>query len=110
MTDLPNWVYDVIIELQRWNDEHPNLYTSTGGTEGYFRTEKCGCEALGMVPDEVRAEAKVIAEYLRHADGCSGCGPQSKGPWIHTCELSRGDTDEERQSTCKACAAEAEQP
>jgi hypothetical protein len=68
MTDLPNWVYDVVIELQRWNYEHPNLYTSAGGIEGYFRTEKCGCEALELVPENVRQWAIAIRDYQRQRE------------------------------------------
>lgn len=115
MSDLPNWVYDVVIELQRWSYEHPKLYAQYAGSNEYQRVDKCGCEALQLVPEEVLAEAKVIRAYVDHSDNCSGCGPGKPestdvGPWIHTCNLTNLGLTTERQARCKACAAEGERP
>lgn len=65
MTDLPNWVYDLIIDLERWRDEHPALYAQYAGSDEYRKVEQCGCSPLDHVPDEVLARARVIREYLR---------------------------------------------
>jgi len=64
VTDLPPWVYDVVIELQRWRDEHPKLYRYVG-VDVYEKAEMCGDEALAKVPAEVQAAAEAIAAYLR---------------------------------------------
>ena len=65
MGELPNWVYDVIIELDRWRDEHPKLYAQYGGTRDYQPVDACGCRALDHVPPDVLARAQAIREYLR---------------------------------------------
>lgn len=67
MAELPNWVYDVVIELQRWSDEHPKLYFHRYDSQ-YVTPEGCGCEALNHVPGEVKAIALAIAEYRRQAE------------------------------------------
>jgi hypothetical protein len=68
MSDLPNWVYDVVIELERWGYEHPKLFAQYAGSNEYQKVDDCGCHALTMVPDEVRAAAKVIRAYVSDAD------------------------------------------
>jgi hypothetical protein len=64
MSDLPNWVYDLIMATQEWGDVHPS---SKGAP--------CGCEGLAFVPDDVKAKAQAIAEYKRH-EPCH-CDPLS---------------------------------
>lgn len=58
--ELPTWVYDVIVELQQWAHVHPKLYQQAAGGD-YVKADACGCEALELVPAEVRAAAKVYA-------------------------------------------------
>lgn len=67
MTDLPNWVYDVVIELQRWADEHPKLYRYMAEND-YQPFPDCGCEALERVPEDVRERAKAIRAYVSDVD------------------------------------------
>lgn len=67
MSDLPNWVYDVVMALQKWSDEHPQLHAEYWTPQGHkmLRVEgACGCEALTPVPDEVKNQARVLAGYL----------------------------------------------
>ena len=66
MSDLPNWIYDVVMALQRWNEEHGELYMKCFG-DRFVRQEGC-CLALDLVPVEIRQQAKVIAEYQRRAE------------------------------------------
>ena len=46
MRELPRWVYDVVMALDRWADEHPTLFVQHFA-DGYVRAERCGCEAHG---------------------------------------------------------------
>jgi hypothetical protein len=68
---LPNWVYDVVVELERWADEHPVLCAETFdcNTGGFVmaRVDDCGCRALSLVPLEVRGHAAILAGYLSRA-------------------------------------------
>lgn len=67
---LPSWVYDVVIELQKWHDFHPKLQAEFYDQEhGDFRlkpVDDCGCKPLDHVPDQVKAEARVVAAYVEH--------------------------------------------
>lgn len=65
MAELPNWVYDVIIELERWRDEHPTLYAQYAGSNEYRKVDDCGCRPLDHIPPDVLAHAHTIREYLR---------------------------------------------
>ncbi len=72
MSDLPNWVYDVVMTLERWRDEHPTLHADLYSMEaGKHVMQKLGddggCAALGLVPVEVRERAQAIREYTRAA-------------------------------------------
>lgn len=65
MAELPNWIYDVIIELERWRDEHSKLYAQFAGSNEYQAVDDCGCRPLDHVPPDVLAQAHAIREYLR---------------------------------------------
>jgi hypothetical protein len=67
MTELPNWVYDVVMDLQA-QQSHPKLLFTSGGFEGTAKYEWCPCMALGFVPAEVKAKAAAIAAYRREAE------------------------------------------
>jgi hypothetical protein len=71
MGELPPWVYDVVIELQRWNDVHPKLYAEVldGGEFVKQRVDDCGCKPLDLVPDDVKERAKSIGQYLAAKNG-----------------------------------------
>lgn len=59
---LPNWVYDLVIDLDAHTD-HPKLLFTSGGFEGTAQYEWCPCNALNRVPGEVKDRARVIAAY-----------------------------------------------
>ena len=68
MSELPAWVYDVVMAMEKWSYEHPRLFVE------YFNQEAgkhvmqpavgCGCAALDFVPKEVRDYARAIAAYM----------------------------------------------
>lgn len=57
---VPNWVYDVVMALQKWNEEHPQLLFERFDGE-FVAPEGCGCAALDHVPDVVKDYARVLA-------------------------------------------------
>lgn len=67
---LPAWVYDVVIDLQRWADNHPPLHAEyldqSSGEHRLQPVDDCGCKPLDHVPDEVKADARIVAAYLDH--------------------------------------------
>lgn len=65
MGELPNWVYDLINEVERQRDVHPALYVQPAGSAGYRRYDWCSCALLDLVPEDVRRDAAAIREYLR---------------------------------------------
>lgn len=64
MTDLPNWVIDLVMELQREESVHPELFQMVPGRD-YVHYEWCPAAALWFVPDDVKATAVAIAAYRR---------------------------------------------
>lgn len=71
MADLPNWVYDLVMDLQRWEDEHPTLYAQYAGSDAFQKVSECGCGALKRVPADVIDQARTLREYLRQAATCT---------------------------------------
>lgn len=55
MTDLPNWVYDLITAVKRFEYVHPKI-------------DDCLSDALDAVPEWARREAEVIDNYKLHQD------------------------------------------
>lgn len=56
--DLPEWVWDLVMGLQQFEDEHPQFFRSVSG--GY-EVADCGHQTLlNTVPDEVRFAATVL--------------------------------------------------
>lgn len=71
MTDqqaLPNWVVDLVMDLQRESDEHPKLLFESGAFEGTRQYGWCPCDALKLVPADVQAQAAAVAAYRRQAE------------------------------------------
>lgn len=64
MNDLPNWVYDLVMELEKQREVHPKLYMDT--SRGFVPADWCSCALLEMVPPEVATRAQAIREYLRN--------------------------------------------
>lgn len=72
-TELPKWVWDMIINLNEQEMEHPELYVRKDAKypeQGYSYVESVWCpgRALDLVPPAVREQAKAIREYTRQAD------------------------------------------
>lgn len=66
MTSTPKWVLDLVMHLQRHEEEHPTLYQLLHGAQ-FVEAEWCPAVALAFVPPEVRAAAQAIADYGRQA-------------------------------------------
>lgn len=60
MSELPTWVWDLVIALEVQRDEHPTLHDAYGK-----RLDWCPCEAINAVPPEVLAQAKAIRAYTQ---------------------------------------------
>jgi hypothetical protein len=60
---LPNWVYDVVMALEQWSEEHPKLLAETYPDYKPKPVDDCGCAALDRVPADVRAQARAIRDY-----------------------------------------------
>ena len=72
-TDLPPWVYDTVMALQKWADEHPKLFMERYDGQFLKLDDDCGCKALAAVPAEVQAEARVLAHYLANKPSTADC-------------------------------------
>lgn len=64
-SDLPVWVWDMLIELHDQRDTHPKLLFQSGGMAKPERYDWCSCALLDLVPAEVTAQARVIRDYLQ---------------------------------------------
>ncbi len=65
MTELPNWVYDLLIDLQHQRDVHPAWMFQSGGMAEPAQWDWCQCSALQLVPLDVQVKAEAIAAYRR---------------------------------------------
>lgn len=63
--ELPAWVYDVVMALQKWAEEHPRLLAEFYPDYTPRPVDECGCKALELVPAEVKAQATAVAAYVR---------------------------------------------
>lgn len=68
MTELPNWVIDLVNELDEQRELHPKLLFESGAFEGTQTYDWCPCTALKRVPADVLAQARAVAAYRREAD------------------------------------------
>lgn len=67
MRDLPPWVWDVVIALEKHREEHPRYYAQCGVSD-YARADTCGCEPLALVPRDVKDAAEVLVEDRRRRE------------------------------------------
>lgn len=59
----PAWVWDMLIAVQKYADEHPTLYRqAVGGDDRYVPTECLDGIVERLVPRDVWEIAKAIAE------------------------------------------------
>lgn len=70
-TQLPKWVYDLVLDLIEQEAVHPELLYKPAGREGAAKYGWCPCNALAKVPAEVVVQARAIADYLRAMDTTS---------------------------------------
>lgn len=73
MTELPKWVWDLIMNLQQQEEEHPNLYVRVDAKypeQGFSYQQALWCPrtALHSVPVEIESQAKAIRDYTRQVD------------------------------------------
>ena len=64
-SELPTWVWDMLIELENQRDTHPQLLFQAGGMSETERYEWCSCRLLDMVPPEVLDHALAIRDYTQ---------------------------------------------
>jgi len=64
-SDLPIWVWDILIELEEQRDTHPELLYQAGGMDKPARYEWCSCALLDKVPPEVIEHARAIRDYVQ---------------------------------------------
>lgn len=65
---LPNWVYDLVNELEEQRNTHPKLLFESGAFQGTRVYDWCPCGAIERhVPATVLDRARVIAGYQREA-------------------------------------------
>jgi hypothetical protein len=80
VSDLPAWVYDVVMELERWRDTHPKLHAQYAGSREWQPVDRCGCEPLDHVPANALDRAKAIRSYLDATRPAESDGEPSGGP------------------------------
>lgn len=68
---LPQWVWDLVIALDRYEDEHPPLYRMGDYKDGVLQYDRTPCpDSAGIfkhIPADVRQGARAIDEYRRFA-------------------------------------------
>lgn len=64
-SDLPVWVWDILIELEEQRDTHPELLFQAGGMDKPARCEWCSCSLLDKVPPEVISHVWAIRDYVQ---------------------------------------------
>lgn len=97
MYETPNWLIDLLIRLDRWEDEHPSA-CSCETSRGL-----CLAELQRLVPMKVMAEARAVRDYLQQSNrGCTG---------PHICSYG---TPRKRvvycRESCSMCSGDAVRP
>lgn len=64
-SDLPVWVWDILIELEEQRDTHPKLFAYFAGKDEPQRYDWCSCALLDKVPPEVIEHARAIRDYVQ---------------------------------------------
>lgn len=73
MTQLPKWVWDLVIHLQQMEEEHPSLFRQMDAKYpeqgySYVPSDWCPGNALKQVPRPIRRQAEAIRDYTRQAE------------------------------------------
>lgn len=74
MPELPNWIYDLVNQLDE-QQLHPRLLFESGAFVGTKTYDWCPCSALKLVPADVLDKARAISEYRRHAEAAASGEP-----------------------------------
>lgn len=61
LTDLPDWVWQLVAGLSRYEAEHPILYRMTS-SDVYERTS-CPDALTGLIPRDIRDAAELLARH-----------------------------------------------
>lgn len=73
MGELPNWVYDVVMNLLDEEDAHAKymveVYSMAEGKHVLKQHDWCPAAPLALVPDDVKAHAVTMTRY-REQQGC----------------------------------------
>lgn len=64
-TELPSWVWDMVIELEHQREVHPMLMFQAGGMEKPERYDWCSCALLDKVPPDVLTQAQALRAYTQ---------------------------------------------
>jgi hypothetical protein len=65
VTELPTWVWDMLIELEEQREIHPKLLHQSGLMTKPEPYDWCSCALLDKVPREVTAQAQAIRAYAQ---------------------------------------------
>ena len=79
MSDLPSWVWDTVIALQKHRDEHPQYLAEYYPDYKPRRAATCGCEPLAHVPSDIKAIAEAIAEDRNRRPSPAPSTPSADG-------------------------------
>jgi len=69
LTELPEWVWQVVEATQKYDDEHPPLYRSSYTTDGYESTQCLDSILEPLIPAEVWDAARVMRSRREMAGG-----------------------------------------
>ena len=60
MSDLPEWVWQLVEALEQYEDEHPKLFRQSWQHDGYDPYPCFGSQFEEIVPREIRATAELM--------------------------------------------------
>lgn len=64
-SELPIWVWDILIEMEDQRDTHPKLLHQSGLMTKPEPYDWCSCALLDKVPPEVIEHARAIRDYTQ---------------------------------------------
>jgi hypothetical protein len=64
-SELPPWVWDILIELENQRDTHPKLLFQSATMDEPAKYDWCSCALLDLVPPDVLEHARTIRDYVQ---------------------------------------------
>jgi hypothetical protein len=58
LTDIPDWVYDLVAGIHRYEDEHPLLYRMT--TSGKYERTPCVDGLTSLIPRDISDATELL--------------------------------------------------